>query len=252
MNNACPECGAVYAVASKDVGRRIACKKCRTLLVVTERGLERDEPITAEPAEEEDAAPSVETERETTSDASGFFARLRNLADVPTYLLGVGAFLSILFLFLPLLDQAKVARREAEVTASEVDTARRLRETKADDEKKRIQENGERRRRELREEADLIRLGTRQADYWNHYGMMLGVLFVAFGALGYLTSGQTLTRRVVGGVLLCSILVLIFWTFLHPPRDRSAESSQTLTAIFTTHYSPLTSPSPNHPPSCPV
>jgi len=235
MNNACPECGAVYAVASKDVGRRIRCKKCRTQLVVTERGLERDEPVTAEPAEEEESAPSTEPGLEEASDASGFFARLRNLADVPTYLLSVGTFLSILFLFLPLLDQAKIARREAEVAASEVDTARRLREAKADDEKKRIQEIGEKRRRDLREEADLIRLSTRQADYWNHYGMMLGVLLVAFGALGYLTSGPTTARRVVGGVLLCSILALILWTFLRPPRDRSAESTQSATAIFTTH-----------------
>jgi predicted Zn finger-like uncharacterized protein len=107
MNNACPECGAVYAVASKDVGRRIACKKCRTLLVVTERGLERDEPLTAEPAEEDEPASSTEPERETTSYSSGFFARLRNLADVPTYLLGVGTFLSILFLFCPSLTRPK-------------------------------------------------------------------------------------------------------------------------------------------------
>jgi predicted Zn finger-like uncharacterized protein len=231
MNNACPECGAVYAVASKDVGRRIACKKCRTLLVVTERGLERDEPLTAEPAEEDEPASSTEPERETTSYSSGFFARLRNLADVPTYLLGVGTFLSILFLFLPLLDQAKVARREAEVTASEAETARRMREAKAEDEKKRIQESGDRRRRELREEADIVRLGTRQAEYWNHYGMMLGVLLVAFGAIGYVTSGQSTTRRVVGAVLLCSILVLTFWAFIRPPRERSAESPPTAMAI---------------------
>jgi predicted Zn finger-like uncharacterized protein len=231
MNNACPECGAVYAVASKDVGRRIACKKCRTLLVVTERGLERDEPLTAEPAEEDESAPSTEPERETTSYSSGFFARLRNLADVPTYLLGVGTFLSILFLFLPLLDEAKVARREAEVTASEAETARRMREAKAEDEKKRIQESGDKRRRELREEADIVRQGTRQAEYWNHYGMMLGVLLVAFGAIGYVTSGETMTRRVVGAVLLCSILVLTFWTFIRPPRERSAESTPTAIAI---------------------
>jgi predicted Zn finger-like uncharacterized protein len=42
MNNACPECGAIYAVAEKDIGRRIACKKCNTALVVAEEGLRRD------------------------------------------------------------------------------------------------------------------------------------------------------------------------------------------------------------------
>jgi predicted Zn finger-like uncharacterized protein len=41
MNNSCPECGAVYAVAEKDIGRRIACKKCNTALEVTDNGLKR-------------------------------------------------------------------------------------------------------------------------------------------------------------------------------------------------------------------
>ncbi|MCE9529741.1 MAG: zinc-ribbon domain-containing protein [Planctomycetes bacterium] len=44
MNNACPECGAVYAIMKKDAGRRIACKKCSTLLVIDEdKGLIKDE-----------------------------------------------------------------------------------------------------------------------------------------------------------------------------------------------------------------
>jgi len=42
MNNACPECGPVYAVTANDVGQRIACKKCGTPLVVKADGLKRD------------------------------------------------------------------------------------------------------------------------------------------------------------------------------------------------------------------
>src|SRR5262249_42489687 len=103
MNNTCPECEAVYTVAAKDVGRRIACKKCRTPLIVTERGLERD--ATA-------AADIDDAERRP---GAGFFERLRNLADVPTYLFGAGAFLVIYFLFAPLIDAAKVARREGDI-----------------------------------------------------------------------------------------------------------------------------------------
>src|SRR5690349_19401608 len=42
MNNTCPTCGALYNVASKDIGRRIKCKKCSAALIVTESGLEEE------------------------------------------------------------------------------------------------------------------------------------------------------------------------------------------------------------------
>ena len=53
MNNACPECGAVYAVAEKDIGRRIACKKCHSALVVADEGLVLDEAASSSPRKEE-------------------------------------------------------------------------------------------------------------------------------------------------------------------------------------------------------
>lgn len=56
MNNACPECGAVYAVAEKDIGRRISCKKCSTALIVAEEGLRRDDSKAAVPPKKDDTA----------------------------------------------------------------------------------------------------------------------------------------------------------------------------------------------------
>src|SRR5438552_18664756 len=47
MNNACPTCGAVYAVAPKDIGRKIKCKKCNTALMVDDTGLVLDVPTAA-------------------------------------------------------------------------------------------------------------------------------------------------------------------------------------------------------------
>ena len=38
MNNACPSCGAVYAVTAKDIGRKIKCKKCSSALRVDDTG----------------------------------------------------------------------------------------------------------------------------------------------------------------------------------------------------------------------
>ena len=43
MNNNCPSCGALYNVASKDIGRRLKCKKCNSALTVTDAGLEMDD-----------------------------------------------------------------------------------------------------------------------------------------------------------------------------------------------------------------
>ncbi len=63
MNNACPGCGAVYAVAEKDIGRRIACKKCSAALIVADDGLRYDEEAAAPPARRED-----EPERERGRD----------------------------------------------------------------------------------------------------------------------------------------------------------------------------------------
>ena len=47
MNNACPSCGAVYAVTAKDVGRKIKCKKCSSALRVDDDGLVMDGPAAA-------------------------------------------------------------------------------------------------------------------------------------------------------------------------------------------------------------
>src|SRR5580692_8446560 len=49
MNNACPNCGAVYAVTARDIGRKLKCKKCSSALIVTDAGLVLDGPVAAAP-----------------------------------------------------------------------------------------------------------------------------------------------------------------------------------------------------------
>ena len=81
MRNTCPQCETLYAVTPADIGRRIACKNCRTALVVAEDGLARDgdnppptisPPFTiAPPAPVPDAAPTIRR-------------RLRAFFDLPT------------------------------------------------------------------------------------------------------------------------------------------------------------------------
>jgi predicted Zn finger-like uncharacterized protein len=62
MNNACPSCGAVYAVTAKDIGRKLKCKKCQSALIVADSGLEIDGPggpPPSLPAHEESFASAV-------------------------------------------------------------------------------------------------------------------------------------------------------------------------------------------------
>ena len=209
MNNSCPECGAVYSVTSKDVGRRIACKKCRSALIVSERGLERDDAVLAEV--EDDLEPRGRG-RDVRS-GPGFFERMKNFADVPTILFGAGAFFVIYFLFSPLIDQAKIIRREGAVSEGQLETDRLLRNTKAEDAKKKIDDDWKKERDLLREEVDFAKVGAQRGGYWNRQGMLLGFLLLAFACLGYLTPHQPTIRRVVGAIVLCSMLVLIFLMF---------------------------------------
>jgi hypothetical protein len=69
MNNACPGCGAVYAVAEKDVGRRIACKKCSAALIVAEDGLRYDEEAAASPPPRREEPPERDRDRGRDRDA---------------------------------------------------------------------------------------------------------------------------------------------------------------------------------------
>jgi hypothetical protein len=149
MNNACPECAAIYAVAEKDIGRRIACKRCSTPLVVGEEGLKREEDV--EPPkltpEEEPASKSKDRDDdrerkrdrdddsrdrprsrsrgrnddddrparrpESSAPALGpLLAKLKGVGDVPTWLYGIGLFFVVYSFFSGRIDDAKVSSRQ--------------------------------------------------------------------------------------------------------------------------------------------
>ena len=143
---------------------------------------------------------------------------MRAVADTPTWLFGSGAFLVIFYLFLPLIDQAKVRRREALVIAGDVREARLEAELKkkdkaTDEEKARRQqqkEAWERQKSVLEEDVEAAEIAQRRAGYWYRYGTMLGFLLLAFGSLGYLDPRQPLVRRILGCVVLVAILLSIF------------------------------------------
>src|SRR6185437_926688 len=129
MNNMCPTCGAIYNVAAKDVGRRIKCKKCEASLLVGPNGLEPDDGATVLPqraaaAPHAPAAPATlpdddfdaEPPRRRRDRDMGRRPRssfspaevLARVGGVSTLIFGFGAFLVIVFLFLPIIGNAAV------------------------------------------------------------------------------------------------------------------------------------------------
>ncbi|MCE9529742.1 MAG: hypothetical protein K8T89_01165 [Planctomycetes bacterium] len=75
MNNECPECGTKYSVTEENIGRRIACKKCFTPLLIEPEGLVKDGPAGSaapkkekEEAVERPKAPEIEAMEEVSEE----------------------------------------------------------------------------------------------------------------------------------------------------------------------------------------
>lgn len=217
MNNLCPQCGALYTVTQRDLGRRIACKKCRAPLIVAEDGLRIEENVAGangsgiEIAEESSTPPAAQTRRGT----SGAW-RLR--LDLPTALFGVGMFLVVLFSFFPTIDTAQVLREEAAVTQGrledqldqlEVDQLEGSIRTREDKERAKRAEVWLDKERLLRVEAELAKADAQRIQVWNQRGLLLGFLILSFAGIGFMTTDQTTSRKILGGILLLLIFLAV-------------------------------------------
>lgn len=195
MSPFCPTCAAVYTLTTADVGRRIACARCGTNLTVTPDGLRAD-PSATPPAK------SV--------------PRFRLPANWPTIAFTTGAVLVIFFVFMPLVGSANADRRTALLSEASVEHAanlKRLRERKAD--AKQIsdaEEEWQRLRDQLQDEAKLAEAARARDLYSDRYGLLLGCVVLAVGAVGWTRADQPLTRRILGAVVLAAQLVLAFQT----------------------------------------
>jgi predicted Zn finger-like uncharacterized protein len=295
MNNACPECGAVYAVAEKDIGRRIACKKCSTTLVVTADGLQRESEAGAVPParkddtaererqrdrgddrprdeeedrgrrgkddedeggrrrrgrdddedarkkddgeeggrrrrgrddeeEEEEGGRGRDRKRARTGPGAGeqmkqVMGKLGALADVATWLYGIGLFLTIYSYFSPRMDSAKVLNRDGDIKQAATEDAADQRETdqrndgkpSEDDRKdreKRKKEYDSKDAPRLKEKRDLAEASQLQNQIWNLRIRLLGFILLAFGSIAYLVgTNQTQLKRLLGGVTILLILL---------------------------------------------
>ena len=233
MNNTCPTCGAVYNVTSKDIGRRIRCKKCQTGLTVTDTGLVLDDPSgAAAPVPAARPAPvapvgdfdDVDDRPRRKPAARGgmsldMMKTFKDFGGVPSLLFGFGAFLVIVFLFQPIIGNAAVSRAEGTRERMDLEWAGQLRKLQKD---KKTPEDIEAAREKFFKDNDrdraednigYERVSTKRSRWFEMYGMMFGFLFLMAGSLGYMMPDQTTVRRILGTVVLGAQMLIIFLVF---------------------------------------
>jgi predicted Zn finger-like uncharacterized protein len=247
MNNACPSCGAVYAVAAKDIGRKIKCKKCGSALMVADSGLVIDAPVPPPPpaaAVVEDDGGDFETgdevvtargkkgkkSRDRDDDRRGGGAGdiLAKIGGIPTILFGLGVFLVIWFSFMEPIGNAAIDRASMSVQKIDNEKATKLKKVlpkgkkmsdltadelkKFEEDSKKINEDYEKQAEAAREEAQDARIDNVRSKKFDKYGQMFGFMFLAFGCIGYLRSDQPLVLRIVAGVILAFMMMIVFAT----------------------------------------
>jgi hypothetical protein len=153
--------------------------------------------------------------------------RVRSLrGDVFTWLLGAGVIILAFFVFLPVLDRAKVERRDAKIRDGDLALVRAtdnldLREKMASrskgspptiEERKALSDEQERwkdEKKSLGHDLEEARLAEKLNGYWYAWGAFGGLMLVTVASVGYAASGLSTTRRVTGAILIC-LLVITF------------------------------------------
>ncbi len=240
MNNTCPSCGALYNVASKDIGRKIKCKKCSTSLAVTEAGLVVDSPSASAPVpaavmEDDDAGePVVKKKKGKYERAPG--TGIDVLALIPTLIFGFGVFLVVVFSSLPRIGEAGTDRADAYVDKLIIERDAKIEATvpkgkkyeemttddqkKINDEKTKIREDYQKQIDDATVDADKTRVSNRRDVWLERYGLMFGFIFVSFGCIAFLRTEQPLVMRIVAGVILTVMMIIMFTSFTErdPPK----------------------------------
>jgi hypothetical protein len=233
MRNICPQrgCDAVHNLDDEDIDRPFRCQQCGTLLTFDGANLKIASPAET-PAKR--SAPQPPPQPEETpgmqpAQEGGVFSLLLTL------LFGIGAVLVIVFLFLPVLDQTRILGKNAEIEQGDR-KERRANEGDLDkdrlpswppepkDKDKESTEESKTRKGEkiawkkqkkaLTEQVDELRIGARRSLYGYTWGMLAGFLCLAVASVGFLGPNQGRTRRVVGSIVICAQVLLIFLTYL--------------------------------------
>lgn len=230
MNNACPSCGAVYAVTAKDVGRKIKCKKCGSALRVDDTGLVMADapaapppPPPARPAaaavmEDDfgdvgDDAPVVSSKNKKARRYSGGEGDLlKKIGGIPTILFSVGLIMVLWFTFQSgPIAEASLARSAMGPKKLQMEMASDLEATKGDAEKaKKVMESYEKKNKDASKEAAESVIDTIRGVKWDRYGQLFGFVLLAFGCVGYLRTEQLPVMHYAAAVILAGMLLAVF------------------------------------------
>jgi hypothetical protein len=231
MNQTCPNpvCGSTYEISARHVGRRFSCKKCGLSLLVGANGVQLAESnsssapaaVEAQGAQSQPGSPAPGTANRVAASAAQWRTHLLSVADLSTWLFGAGIFFTVLFTFLPLIDQSKVSRREAAIIAGQLredrlQAAFKKKENPSvedSERRKKAQERWEKEKNELEEDVEDAEVDLQRSMYWYRFGMLLGVLLLAASSLSYVHPGQPLIRRILGAAVLIALIAVVFNSF---------------------------------------
>jgi ABC-type multidrug transport system fused ATPase/permease subunit len=147
--------------------------------------------------------------------------------DLFTYMLGLGVIILGFFLFLSILDNAKIARKQAKLDEGKLNESkeeqyitRKQQQANAGkagavaptaEEKKNRDTARETWDQEtsksLQNEIAEARISANAWRYWYTWGAFVGAMLVTIASVAYVATGQTTTRRVTGAVMLVLLLV---------------------------------------------
>lgn len=140
----------------------------------------------------------------------------KKYVDIPTVVFGLGAVIVLWFLFMPLINGASLrwyaARVEDEQLAHD-DEIKRLKEKGPADSIPKREEDWKKRKEVL--DSSVVKAGitTRQAEYWDRFGLLGGFIVTALGSIGLLMSHQPLVKKVLGGVVVAAMMLMVFYQF---------------------------------------
>jgi hypothetical protein len=119
-------------------------------------------------------------------------------------------------MFSPMLDDAKVSRREAALLRFDLNLELaddgRGPESELDGKAK---DAADKKGRQLQTEKVKAEISAMEWMYWYRWGTLIGCLLLAAGSLGFLHPDQPQYRRVVGSVVLVALMVVAFNSFSH-------------------------------------
>ncbi len=141
---------------------------------------------------------------------------VRKYVDLPTGVFAVGVVLVLWFLFMPIVGSAKLkwysARIDDEQLALDLDV-KRLEANGQGEVAKKKKEDWVKRKEKLDSDVQWVQINNRQSEYWDRYGMLAGFVITALGGIGLLMTHQPTVKKIVGAVVVCAMMVLVFISF---------------------------------------